>query len=166
MKFINFLNGKKVFHSYDALKEYCDNPDNPLDRVILGKEIVSLHSLFGGSKRTNEQFKGIADWDVSNVEDMSCMFFKAKNFNQPLDNWDVSNVEDMAAMFRGTSNFNQPLNNWNVSKVVYMRCMFFNAKNFNQFLSNWNVSNVEDMTGMFNGSDLERTDNLPTWYKI
>ena len=49
-------NGKLVFHSYDALKEYCDNPDNPLDVVVLGKEIDSLHRLFEYSDRTNEQF--------------------------------------------------------------------------------------------------------------
>ena len=74
-------NGKLVFHSYDALKEYCDNPDNPLDLVVLGKEIDSLSLLFEGSKRTNEQFSGIADWDVSNVTNMYCMFSDANNFN-------------------------------------------------------------------------------------
>ena len=93
-------NGKFVFHSYEALKTYCDNPDNPLDRVVLGKEITALNSedenggikgLFEYSKRTNKQFNGIADWDVSKVKDMSLMFYGAKNFNQPLDNWDLSN---------------------------------------------------------------------------
>jgi len=166
MKFINFLNEKKVFHSYKELKKYCNDVNNPLDNVELGKEIDSLHKLFYRSSRTNEQFAGIENWNVSKVKDMSCMFFKAKNFNQPIGNWDVSNVEDMAAMLRGASNFNQSLNNWNVSKVEYMRCMFFKAKNFNQPLNNWDVSNVDDMTGMFKKSELERTDNLPSWYKI
>ena len=30
---------------------------------------------------------------------MGCMFFEAKSFNQPLNNWDVSNVKDMTSMF-------------------------------------------------------------------
>ena len=64
-------NGKLVFHSYDALKEYCDNPEHPLDVVVLGKEIDSLPRLFFGAYRTNEQFKGIADWDVSNIKNSS-----------------------------------------------------------------------------------------------
>ena len=113
-------NGKLVFHSYGALKEYCDDRDNPLDVVVLGKEIDSLSRLFADSERTNEQFKGIADWDVSNVEDMRAIFFGAHAFNQPLNSWNVSNVRNMAFMFCKAESFNQPLNGWDVSKVVDM----------------------------------------------
>ena len=128
MKEIEHLeNGKLMFHSYDALKAYCDKPENPLDVVVLGKEIIALcakdeegciHGLFKSSKRTNEQFKGITDWDVSKVEDMSYMFCGAKNFNQPLNNWDVSNVTNMYHMFYGAENFNQPLDNWIVCSLA------------------------------------------------
>lgn len=119
--------GKLMFHSYDALKTYCDKSDNPLDVVVLGKEIDSLDRLFEISDRTNEQFKGIANWDVSNVEDMENMFCCAENFNQPLNSWDVSKVKNMAYMFYNTI-FNQPLNNWDVSNVRYMTGMFHGAK--------------------------------------
>ena len=132
-------NGKLVFHSYDALKEYCDNPDNPLDLVVLGKEIDSLSLLFEGSKRTNEQFSGIADWDVSNVTNMYCMFSDANNFNQSLNSWDVSNVTNMVFMFYGAEKFNQPLDNWDVSNVKELGCMFFEAMNFNQPLYNFSL---------------------------
>ena len=96
MKDIELLDGKLMFHSYKALKTYCDNPDNPLDVVVLGKEIDSLHRLFYSSSRTNEQFAGIENWDVSNVKDMSGMFCFAENFNQPLNNWDLSRDPDGA----------------------------------------------------------------------
>ena len=176
-------NGKLVFHSYGALKTYCDDVNNPLDKVVLGEEITALNSedvsgiirgLFEGSKRTNKQFKGIADWDVSNVknmegmfrcadgfnqplnnwdvskvENMSCMFYEARNFNQPLNNWDVSKVENMSYMFDCAESFNQPIGNWDVSKVSNMHCMFDCAKNFNQPLDNWDVSKVENMCYMF-----------------
>ena len=154
-------NGKLVFHSYEALKTYCDNPDNPLDRVVLGKEITALNSedenggikgLFEYSKRTNKQFNGIADWDVSKVKDMSLMFYVAKNFNQPIDNWDVSNVESMSGMFWGAKNFNQPIGNWDVSKVTNMYGMFKGAEKFNQLLEKWNVSKVKDMSCMLDGA--------------
>ena len=121
-------NGKFVFHSYEALQTFCDNPDNPLDRVVLGKEITALNSedenggikgLFEYSKRTNKQFNGIADWDVSKVKDMSLMFYGAKIFNQPIGNWDVSKVSNMYGMFYGAKNFNQPLDNWDLSNKPY-----------------------------------------------
>ena len=37
-------NGKLMFHSYEALKAYCDDVNNPLDKVVLGEEITALNS--------------------------------------------------------------------------------------------------------------------------
>ena len=122
-------NGKLLFHSYEALKAYCDDVKNPLDKVVLGEEITALNSedeenggikgLFEYSIRTNKQFKGIADWDVSKVINMHGMFSVAKNFNQPIGNWDVSKVTNMYGMFKGTKKFNQPLDNWDLSNKPY-----------------------------------------------
>ena len=163
MKDVELLeNGKLLFHSYEALKTYCDNPENLLDLVVLGKEITALctedkvgyiHGLFEWSDRTNEQFAGIENWDVSNVKDMSYMFSAAVSFNQPIDNWDVSNVKDMSYMFSGAGSFNQPIDNWDVSNVESMSDIFGGAKTFNQPLEKWDVSNVEDMSGMFRGAE-------------
>jgi surface protein len=72
----------------------------------------------------------------------------------------------MLRMFRCAESFNQYLDNWDVSNVIDMEGMFFGALTFNQPLEKWNVSKVLDMTGMFKKSELERTDNLPSWYKI
>ena len=41
----------------------------------------------------------IANWDVSKVTDMYCMFAHAEAFNQDISNWDVSNVTNMNGMF-------------------------------------------------------------------
>ena len=142
-------NGKLVFHSYEALKAYCDDVNNPLDKVVLGKEIDSLERLFAGSDRTNEQFAGIENWNVSKVNNMSGMFYFAEGFNQPLDNWNVSNVTEMSYMFWGAESFNQPLDKLDVSKVEYMQGMFYDAKRFNQPIGNWDVSNVTCMSDMF-----------------
>ena len=138
-----------LFHSYEALKKYCDFEYNPLDKVVLGEEITSLRELFLNSSRTNEQFAGIGEWDVSNVNNMACMFCRADDFNQPLNNWDVSNVTDMHDMFLGAVDFNQPLNNWDVANVEDMSYMFDSAKNFNQPLDKWDVSRVWVMECMF-----------------
>ena len=137
-------NGKIVFHSYDALKKYCDDPNNPLDKVILGKEITTLNGLFENSWRTNEQFSGIKNWDVSNVTNMSGMFWAAKSFNKPIGNWDVSNVTDMEGMFERAESFNKPIGNWDVSNVTNMRGMFFGAESFNQPLDNFTEKQKSD----------------------
>ena len=46
-----------------------------------------------------ENFDGIELWNVSNVVNMSSMFYGCKNFNQPLNSWNVSNVTNMNKMF-------------------------------------------------------------------
>ena len=51
---------------------------------------------------------------------MEYMFCGCKLFNQPLNNWDTSNVENMSCMFFETENFNFPLNSWNVGNVIKM----------------------------------------------
>ena len=54
-------------------------------------------------------------WNVESVTTMKYMFYyKARAFNQPLDDCNVAGVTDMAAMFDGASNFNQSLDDWNV----------------------------------------------------
>ena len=47
-----------------------------------------------------------------------------------IENWDVSNVTNMSSLFYGARSFNQPLNNWNVSNVRYMGGMFEYAESF------------------------------------
>ena len=44
-------------------------------------------------------------------------------FNQNIGQWDVSNVTDMTSMFWGTS-FNQDISEWDVSGVTTMAGMF------------------------------------------
>jgi hypothetical protein len=46
-----------------------------------------------------------------------------------------------------------------------MEGMFGGAISFDQSLEKWNVSNVEGMMDMFAGAKLEKTNNLPSWYK-
>jgi len=97
------------------------------------------------------------DWNVSNVTNMSEMFYGCTIFNQPLNTkfnqpfnkWDVSNVTNMEKMFYGCTIFNQPLNDWNVSNVTNMERMFLGSTSFNQPLNDWNVNNVTNMEKMF-----------------
>jgi surface protein len=81
-------------------------------------------------------------WNVSNVTNMSSMFYYCPAFNQPLNDWNVSNVTNMEHMFFYCIKFNQPLNDWNVSNVTKMQYMFSGCVAFDQPLNAWNVSNV------------------------
>ena len=95
-------------------------------------------------------YGNISDWDVSQVTDMSQLFYHNPDFNYDIRNWDVSNVTDMRQMFYEASSFNQPIGNWDVSSVTDMGYMFYYATSLNQDISNWDVGNVTDMVNMFN----------------
>lgn len=102
--------------------------------------------------------QNISGWNVSNVTDMSNMFYKAFTFNNggsPLLNWDVSNVTSMDSMFGLVPAFNANIGTWNVSNVRNMKDMLIGAISFNHNLSSWNIENVIDMTEMFNSSGID-----------
>ena len=61
--------------------------------------------------------QNIRSWDLSNVTDMSFMFYSARDFNQDIGLWDVSNVKNMDGLFVFTEFFNQDLTNWCVEKI-------------------------------------------------
>ena len=86
---------------------------------------------------------------TQNVKDMTYMFERCKNFNQPLNDWNVSNVTDMECMFSVCEKFNQPLDQWDVGKVTNMHAMFDRCNAFNQSLNDWDVSSVTSMRKMF-----------------
>ena len=133
----------------------------------------------------NPEFTGFSldNWDVSNVTDMSSMFYNATNFNDDISGWDVSNVTNMSMMFRDTpfnqdisswdvsnvtnmnqvfadSNFNQPIGGWDVSNVLYMYDLFIRTP-FNQPIGNWNVGKVTNMQGMFFGTPFNQ--DISSW---
>ena len=98
----------------EAIELWCDNKDEALN-------------IYGD----------INTWDVSNINDMSKLFFDKQNFNDNIKNWDVSNVTSMELMFYHAISFNQKIGKWNVRNVTNMIGMFFHAFNFNQDIGNW-----------------------------
>jgi surface protein len=124
--------------------------------VITDENINQLvRTYFTNKNSLPEDMRNISDWKVSNVKNMSYLFYNRKGFNEDINEWDVSNVETMECMFLSCDKFDKPLYKWNVSKVKTMDHMFSGCKLFNQPLNYnpdtgaWNVSKVENMAGMF-----------------
>lgn len=94
--------------------------------------------------------------DVSNVRDMEGCFnqigINDSRLNYlPLANWDTSNVTDMSRMFeRNQTNSLAGLENWNTSKVTNMYSMFQYNDEITDInaLANWDTSNVTSMDYM------------------
>ncbi|NVM43279.1 MAG: DUF285 domain-containing protein [Candidatus Lokiarchaeota archaeon] len=92
------------------------------------------------------------NWDLTNVINLSYMFYGTTTFSQPIDNWDVSSVTIMESMFHGASSFNQNIGSWDVSSVTTMENMFRDASSFNYHIGSWDVSSVTTMASMFRGA--------------
>jgi surface protein len=127
--------------------------NNIVTTLVTDMSYMFTYSTSANYSQTNLLFnQNIGSWDVSNVTNMSYMFYFATAFNQPLESWDVSNVTNMYYMFTNASAFNEPLGSWDVSNVTGMNYMFNGATAFNQPIGSWNVSNVTSMDDMFAGA--------------
>ncbi len=122
--------------------------------------ITDLSKAF--SKIRKDTIAGLADWNVTNVTNMSFLFYDANVFNQNIGHWNVSNVTDMSYIFYEANAFNQVIGTWNVGNVTNMSSMFYEANSFNQDIGTWNVSNVTNMSSMFYEANTFNRD-IGTW---
>lgn len=68
-----------------------------------------------------------------------------------LESWNVSNVENMSYMFYGCRNLKEvKLNTWKTNKVRTLRCMFYECESLEQIdLSNFDTKNVLSFVDIF-----------------
>ena len=118
--------------------------------------ITDMSFLFKDLKYFNGD---ISKWDVSNVFNMTKMFYNS-DFNGDISNWDVSNVTSMGYMFSG-SKFNGDISKWDVSNAISISHIFYNSKKFNGDISKWDVSNAMYMSNMFAYSNFNR--DISNW---
>ena len=96
-----------------------------------------------------QQFGQPNEWNVSEVTDMSELFYNINNFNENISCWDTSKVTNMERMFARNPSFHGDIiANWNVSNVTNMKEMFKDSTS-NPDITEWDVSNVKNMDRMF-----------------
>ena len=138
---------------------------NPIDFNDI--DVSNIYSFYNYKKnnekgifeKTKFKYIDISDWDVSNVTDMSGMFFDCGELKSvgDLSSWNVSKVTDMKCMFSRCRELKSvgDISCWNVSNVTDMYSMFYDCKLFNQDLSGWNVSNVTIPYGIFDNCPIK-----------
>lgn len=87
----------------------------------LPKCVTSTSNMFADINKFNSS--SVGDWDVSNVTDMSYMFYACNEFTgggsySSMPNWDVSKVTNMEGMFSHAYKFKLDLSNWCVSNIT------------------------------------------------
>lgn len=70
-------------------------------------------------KKMIKNNEDISNIDVSEIKNMSEIFYDYHFFNQDISGWDVSKVENMHYMFEECLEFNQDISTWDVSNIKY-----------------------------------------------
>ncbi|WP_125713717.1 BspA family leucine-rich repeat surface protein [Companilactobacillus kedongensis] len=126
-------------------------------------KITNISGLFSGDSSLTD-INGLADWDVSNVTDMSSLFYNTRLTDlSDIDNWNTENVTNMSMIFSNCIKLNGlNLINWNTSKVTDMSSMFSGDSNLNDDnlsgIENFDTKNVTNMAYMFNGTGFKILD--------
>ena len=91
----------------------------------------------------------LANLDVSNVYDMSDMFWNAAKLKEvDLTGWQTNSVHYFYSMFFGSGIENLDLSTWNVSNVADFTYMFDNTKNLNVLnISGWKLNKTVEFNG-------------------
>lgn len=147
--------GDIAWNTMSEAFSYCSNMQITASDAPDLSNVTDMSDMFYDAASMNAN---INHWDVSNVENMDALFMNAVSFNQPLDKWNTSAATDMGYMFNGATAFNQFIGSWDTSNITYMRAMFYNADAFNQPIGDWNTSKVTNMSYMF---DSTATFNQP-----
>jgi surface protein len=140
---------------------YCVNFNSDISSWDVSN-VTNMSEMFYGPSAGMVFNKPLNNWNTSNVTNMQRLFAFCKQFNQDLDNWDTSNVTNMQSLFYQCNEFNYDISNWDTSSVTNMQNIFSYCSKFNQNISVWDVSNVTNMNAMFSEANVFNQD-LSSW---
>ena len=134
-------------------------------------KVTTMECMFqvGDSWDANGQLieiNGLGDLDVSNVRDMTCMFYGAGQMTYyDVSRWNVSKVESMNHMFcDNRSLVSLDLSSWDVSSLKTIFDMFDDNVSLKTIgdVSHWNTVNLIDASGWLNECSAFIGDNNST----
>ena len=122
-------------------------------------EVTDMSWMFFAAENAKPQ---TGNWDTSSVVDMGFMFDVAHAAEPDVRKWDTSSVQDMQSMFANTTLANPDVGRWDTSSVTNMRAMFAYAKKADPNVRRWDTSLVTDMAYMFSNTD-SANPNVRNW---
>ncbi len=139
-------------------KNGAGTQNKPIDfNCIDTSKINDMSELFVGDDLNYIEYIDISDWNVSNVLDMSHMFYSCLSLKHigDISNWHVNQVKLMTDMFFDCIELEHvgDLSNWRVDDLENTNGMFGNCEKIKTLgnLSSWHVENITDMSYMFGG---------------
>ena len=124
--------------------------------VIAPKDSSDLFRNFYNIK----EFVGLSNLDVSQVNNMSCIFQDCNTKEIDLSGWDTSNVTDMSNMFTQCRNLEKVnTKSFNTENVKDMHQIFFSCWNLRKIdISNFYTPNLINAMMIFGGDYLDYVD--------
>jgi surface protein len=77
---------------------------------FIPETVTNLEYAFYGASKFNNEL--ILEWDLTNVVDISYMFFNAISFNQNIFIWNTASLVHKRFFLYGASSFSQPISGW------------------------------------------------------
>ena len=168
-------------HTYSSggdktVKVYGTIGTNDLFNAATVKAIDAIGNwLSGGRTSLQQEFynnsninsSDMANWDVSNINNLNQTFRNASAFNVNIGSWDVSSVTNFPSMFRNADAFNQDIGSWDVSAGTRFTSMFRDNSGFqnggNNNINNWTFRSTGTIgfRHMFRNSNFNR--NIGSW---
>ena len=151
-KFINKIKVETREQLQLIIEERYNNNKSFVDLTNLDiSELDDLSYIFYG---LNMEVVDISGWDTSNVITMACMFNRCKKLKKiiGIENLDVSKLEDANSMFYMCENLVElDLTNWNPKLLQKTRYMFDDCSNLKiiKNIENWQLPNIKDVSYMF-----------------
>jgi len=136
-----------------------------------GDKTVKVYGTIGSNdvfnQTTVKAIDAIGNWLSGGRTSLQQEFYNNSNINSSdMANWDVSNINNLNQTFRNASAFNVNIGSWDVSSVTNFPSMFRNADAFNQDIGSWDVSAGTRFTSMFrdnSGFQNGGNNNINNW---
>ena len=138
--------GEVKLHNHGSQFAYCINLRITATDTPDLTEVTNMSGMFYDTGFFNGD---LSRWNTAAVTNMSGMFCFAHSFNGDLSRWNTAAVTNMREMFRCASSFNGDIEGWNTAAVTNMYMLFWDATSFEGELEGWNTAAVTDMRLMF-----------------